>query len=251
MGECFMRNRGPNIPPKFNYTGTYEYIDDGNNNWRIKFKSSGTLTLSSVGNARRLDVFLVGGGSSPTGNVWTIGGGAGYTQTYRDVRIGAVKSFSVVVGKGGAMTYGDGNDGEASTCTVGSTVFRANGGSKWGNGGSGGGKSHPDGAGGGGSDGSDGLSGAGGAAGGTGQHTTTREFGEANGTLYAGGGGGAANYWTGYAPGGAGGGGHGGNGNGVGPAAGEANTGGGGGHTYGNGGAAGGSGIVVIRNHRR
>ena len=45
--------------PKFTYTGTYEYIDDGGGNWRIKLLSSGVFTPSK---AITIDAFLVGGG---------------------------------------------------------------------------------------------------------------------------------------------------------------------------------------------
>ena len=83
--------------------------------------------------------------------------------------------------------------------------------------------------------------------GGTGQGTTTRAFGEPDGTLYAGGGGGMGTY--GIAWGGSGGGGRGywaanytGTITSYSPIEGTANTGGGGG-----GGAAGGSGVAIIR----
>ena len=85
---------------------------------------------------------------------------------------------------------------------------------------------------------------------GKGQGTTTREFGESTGTLYAGGGGAGGN-GSAQAKGGSGGGGNG-AWNGNPQTSGAANTGGGGGGMYygltnvGKGG----SGIVVIRNHR-
>lgn len=107
----------------------------------------------------------------------------------------------------------------------------------------------------GGSDGSDG--GAGTWSGGVGQRTTTREFGEATGTLYAGGGAGGGEYT--YSPGGtggSGGGGHGGTGGGSNGVDAIANTGGGGGGGGADNddstgyGASGGSGILIIRNRR-
>lgn len=45
--------------PEYTYTGAHQLIDDGGGNWRIKFLSSGTLTL---GNKTKVDAFLVGGG---------------------------------------------------------------------------------------------------------------------------------------------------------------------------------------------
>ena len=85
---------------------------------------------------------------------------------------------------------------------------------------------------------------------GKGQGTTTREFGESTGTLYAGGGGAGGN-GSAQAKGGSGGGGNG-AWNGNQPSSGAANTGGGGGGMYSNltNVGKGGSGIVVIRNHR-
>ena len=50
--------------PKFTYTGTHEYIDDGNGNWRIKFLTSGVFTpLKKM----TIDVFLVGDGGRKGG----------------------------------------------------------------------------------------------------------------------------------------------------------------------------------------
>ena len=64
MGDAFMLHRVKTRIPKFTYTGNYQFIDDGSGNWRIKFLSSGTLTFTSLGNARKgIDVFLVGGGA--------------------------------------------------------------------------------------------------------------------------------------------------------------------------------------------
>ena len=128
-----------------------------------------------------------------------------------------------------------------------------------GNGGSGGGGSNNanGAAGSGGSNGSNGFASAGGSGtsptnGGIGQGSTTREFGEAGGTLYAGGGGGGFGNSDAGRAGGAGGGGTGGGWSGPPATNGQPNTGGGAG---GNGHltgviAAGGSGIVIIRNHR-
>lgn len=101
-------------------------------------------------------------------------------------------------------------------------------------------------AGNGGSDGGNGRNNEnGGEKGGTGQGTTTREFGESTGNLYAGGGGGG--YDGGAGIGGAGGGGNGGDENAT---PGQENSGGGGGGNDSEPGANGGSGIVIIRNAR-
>lgn len=227
--------------PKFEYTGTYEYIDDGGGNWRIKFLTSGVFTpLKKMG----IDAFLVGGGAGGANDGASgFGGGGGYTNTVKNIELPANSNFDIIIGSGGAP---NGNGGETSG--LGATA--AGGSGK--NGGSGGGAyGAPAGAG-----GSDGSNGGDGALfvttikGGTGQGTTTREFGEATGDLYSGGGGGSAPNDNQVGTGGLGGGGNGANdkvgGNG------QENTGGGGGGTYSKGknGGYGGSGIVIIRNAR-
>ena len=233
--------------PAYTYTGSHQLIDDGNYNWRLKLLTSGTLTFSHLGSgASAVDAFLVGGGGggagSPYGNYGGGGGGGGYTRT--ETRTVTLTAYSIVIGAGGSAGDNSSNGGAGGTTSAfGVTASGGMGGPgghneliRGANGGSGGGSS----AGTGGSDGSDGggINHTGAPWGGIGQHTTTREFGEASGTLYAGGGGGAGNkdqldvVFAGGAGGGA-------NGGGWGNAA-AANTGGG----------AGGSGIVVIRNHR-
>lgn len=229
--------------PKFTYTGTYEVIEDGGKNWRIKFLTSGTLTLFKKLLA---DMFLVGGGGGATG---ASGAGGGYTKTIKSVEL-EPGSYEIVVGAGGVSADG------GTTTAFGSS---ANGGKKGdgytpGDGGCGGGSYltsdsapfYPAGTG-----GSDGSNGGGSPKhpGGTGQGTTTREFGETTGDLYAGGGGGSYSSGKGIgALGGAGGGGNGRN-DGTPATDGAANTGGGGGGGGGSG-SNGGSGIAILRNHR-
>lgn len=255
--------------PVFTYTGEYAIVDDSYNqidstlgNWKIRFLTSGTLMFTELNGAEAgIDVFLVGGGGSGANGCeesdgtyrLTYGGGGGYTNTVRGVRISTNTDYAITVGAGGASASAISQSGYngGSTSAFGAT---ANGGEgavgftgspqtgHGGNGGSGGGGS-------GGSGGSDGGNGSGGNAG-TGQGATTREFGEAGGNLYSGGGGGAVN-----GAGGAGGGGAGcptaSGSNGV---NGTANTGGGGGAgsrlTSSTHSGSGGSGIVIIRNKR-
>lgn len=225
--------------PKFKYTGSYEYIDDGGGNWRIKFLTSGVFRpLTNL----RVDAFLVGGGAGGINNGGS-GGGGGYTNTVKNISIPYGGDYDITIGAGGAPS---GNGGETS----GFGLTAAGGSGK--NGGSGGGAfGAPGGAG-----GSNGSNGSNGQflvtinKGGTGQGTTTREFGEASGDLYSGGGGGGCSRSDLSSSGGLGGGGNGvGSGNG---GNGQENTGGGGGGTYkaDNKGGYGGSGIVIIRNAR-
>ena len=226
----------------------YTFVDDGNDNWRIKFLKSGTFT-SNV--SFSIDVFLVGGGGGGGGSSGNAagGGGGGYTYTFKNYILLANKAYSIVVGNGGATSA----SGTASTA-FGYTAAGGSGGITNGNGGNGG-----SGGGGpgnttdtstGGTDGGNGRDGQWGYVGGKGQNSVpgpngetgnTREFGESAGYIYSGGGAGSAGYFT--SVGGVNGGGN----YGV---AGAANTGGGGGAYSSAYGAVGGSGIVIIRNKR-
>lgn len=244
---------GGSYIPQFTYTGSFTLLDDGNKNWRLKLLTSGTLTFSKLGKGNgSIDVFLVGGGaggaynhaqSSPyTGH----GGGGGYTFTQSGVVIQAGTAYQAVIGNGGngASTGGStdksGSDGGNTTFMS----FTAIGGKANGDGGSGGAPENKSSGASAGSDGGDGVD-SGGTAYTHGQGTTTREFGEVGGTLYAGGGG------SGRISGGNGGGG-GGDMSAEFGYDGATNYGGGGSGTHLNGHAAGkgGSGIVVIRNMR-
>lgn len=252
------------ITPEFTYTGDYEIVDDSDNlisdfanwksGWKIRFLTSGTFTVTNFyGWNGNLDVFLVGGGG---GTKWSVGGkihsggaGGGYTQTGKAITVSTNTPYTIDIGAGGI--------GEADGGTTSAFGLSASGGghptagSDGAAGGSGGGGyvhasasgTSASGAGNGGSDGSDGVTaGSGGGDGGKGQGTTTREFGEENGKLYAGGGAGASNKGGVSPVGGAGGGGDMGS-------DGATNTGGGAGNAL-NGTHNGGSGIVVTRNAR-
>lgn len=256
--------KNPNMT--YTYTGGHEKIDDGSGNWRIKLKSSGTLKFTNLGKwDGKLDVFCVGGGCAGGGGTngqWNAGGGygkagsGGYTTTQKSIYATANTAYSIAIGAGGQSTFASGG----STSALG---VAAGGGTKLG-GGSGGGAYGNQEVNNGGSNGGNGdpqdavnIGIDHNGSPGKGQGTTTREFGESNGTLYAGGGGAGGN-GSRQAVGGAGGGGNGGW-SGVypntPPSDGTANTGGGGGgYMYVYSGTQrvgkGGSGIVVIRNHR-
>lgn len=257
--------------PKFTYTGMYNVRNDG----VVELLTSGTIVFL---NPATIDLFLVGGGGAGGSdarntNVGCGGGGGGYTKTEKNFVVTVNKEYAVTIGEGAEASRT--NDKPISGSTSFDTISVAGGGSVQlnrsssavytcgANGGSGGGNGlYSKSAGGdGGSDGGNG--GVGSANGGippAGQGTTTREFGEPDGKLYAGGGGGGT-YFSGqtpvYALGGAGGGGNGAWGAGANKTqaagAGGANTGGGGGGGVGVGGVAnlvggsGGSGIVCFR----
>ena len=246
----------------------------------VELLTSGVL---KVAKDTYIDAFLVGGGGSGgvgkftnEYNVSIIGGGGaggGRTRTITKALLTAGVEYLIVIGTGGASVTGDNTDIRVIPGNKGGETsafgYTAEGGDGGGNGGGGGGSggggqgivstdaTNKVAGGTGGSDGADG--GAGSSPGGTGQGTTTREFGETTGKLYAGGGGGGAGeqHFTYYeaGAGGEGGGGAGGK-NAVGTA-GVENTGGGGGGSSAGGNnhairvsGAGGSGIVCIRLHK-
>lgn len=236
----------------FTYTGDY----------RIRFED-GVIELLSSGEFKSLDdnnidIFCVGGGAgggNRSNASGSSGGGGGYTATRLNNKITANTRIDVTVGNGGA----NGSTGSNGGTTSFGDILSANGGkggrtnTTTADGGSAGGEG---GTYTGGKGGSDGAS----TSAGSGQGTTTREFGESTGKLYAAGGGGGCNS-TNIADydvnGGAGSGGKGGGGNGGNykyPAgAGMTNTGSGGGGGQGTNsashpnGGSGGSGIVCIR----
>ena len=229
--------------PKFTYTGTYEYIDDGDGNWRIKFLTSGVFTpLRDI----VIDAFLVGGGGGAPIRIsggWSSGAGGGYTRTDKGISLTANAEYPIIVGAGGVGTSG------GATSAFGNVASGGKNGNSTrnnvidgGNGGSGGGQLKGDTAYDGGSDGSDGGKSFLSQHGGVGQGTTTREFGEETGTLYAGGGG-AYRSSSIFGKGGLGGGADGGT-------SAMDNTGGGAGGATSDSDTSGGSGIVVIRKHK-
>lgn len=248
-----------NTIPEFTYTGDYEIVNDSDepitvsqDNWKIRFLTSGTLTFTNLNGAEGgIDVFLVGGGGgtkwSVGGNICSGGAGGGYTQTGKAIPV-TNTPYQIDIGSGG-IDAADGGTTSAFGLSAGGGGHPT--GSSGAAGGSGGGGyvhasasgTSASGAGNGGSDGSDGVTaGSGGGDGGKGQGTTTREFGEENGKLYAGGGAGASNKGGVSPVGGAGGGGNMGS-------DGATNTGGGAGNAL-KGTHNGGSGIAVIRNTR-
>lgn len=238
------------ITPEFTYTGDYEVVDDSDNlisdfanwknNWKIRFLTSGTLTFTKLnGWNGQLDVFLVGGGGAGGNGVWANGyvqpdqrgggAGAGYTMTKTGVSVTINTPYSINIGAGAAAPWTDPKENGSAGGDTSAFSFTAKGGGapqggSGANGGSGGGNSGHEGA----------TDGGGGTNAGAGQGTTTREFGESSGKLYATGG------------------------SGVSKKNGQANTGdGGSGGKYNEtssgtaaSGGSGGSGIAIIRNHR-
>lgn len=186
--------------PEFTYSGQYALINDEKENkiqnWRIKFLTSGKLVFTSLGSGDTgIDIFAVGGGGgTDTAYDSYGGGGAGYTKTITKQILQTGIEYDVVIGTGGGRATDGGNSSFGSLLTAaGGKKAYVIGGTGWfgGNGGSGGGSQYAEG----GSDGSDGNAAGGERKAGTGQHTTTKEFGEETGDLYATGGNGSG--WSG------------------------------------------------------
>ena len=245
-------SRTPSISD-ISYTGTMQVLEDNDDVWEVAFLTSGTLTVPNI---IQIDAFLLGGG-----------GGGGYTvNTTLTLAAG---SYPIVIGNGGNANT-DGEDTSAFSITANggkkggsSNTVSGIAGGAGGSGGGGGASSNGNTPGTGGSDGANGASGQTyRGPGGTGQGLSTRAYGEASNTLYAGGGGGGGSRNTAGsssngASGGNGGGANGGNVANKGSDA-AVNTGGGGGgggcrnatNTSPGAGGKGGSGIVRIRTHR-
>lgn len=241
-----------------NYGRIYgDYQDSVADNKQIKgqqiYTSSGTFTVPA--NVRQIQVFVVGGGGSGAmgnsdGNEYIAvggGGGGGFTN-YGTYQVSPGARYTVAIGAGGAQNMGKGYSG--GTTSFGSLISASGGGGGYyrgrsvaigGNGGSGGGADTGNG-------GSNGGNGGGAGQPGIGQVHTTKAFGEASGTLYAGGGGGGGINQSGGP--GAGGGAWGSNHGWQAPDAAAGTGGGGGGGVDGSHlrrGSAGGSGICIVR----
>lgn len=236
MGSTDINIKAVWLSEKFSYTsGTYSIIDDGNHNFRIKFLTDGTFIPQFN---MMIDLFLVGGGggggySTTAGFAIRGGGGSGYTNTISSISIESELSYPVDIGDGGAVnTAGSSSTAFENTAAGGgrgAAIYYTNSGTIGGAGGSGGGAWGAGGTNGGNGANKTNYSSGGPFYGGKGQGTTTREFGEASGVIYAYGGAGGNDYAQAVNP----------------PSFTGNNTG-----TGGNCSAAGSSGVIIIRNHR-
>lgn len=123
----------------FKYTGNYEFINEDDDNWYIKFLSSGVLTVSSN---FQIEAFLVGGGGAGgtgvkgtmgtyNGNTWSTigaggGGGGGGYRTTEIISLNSSISYTVVVGAGGAHpgnTAANPKPGETTLIKNGDTII--------------------------------------------------------------------------------------------------------------------------------
>ena len=193
----------PVIGEDFNWTGgdgTYQVTVDSDGDWKIRLLYSGVFTpLKNM----TVDAFLVGAGGGK-GAIYTGGGGSGHTTTVKSATLTANTAYQITVGAAGTNSDGmniststDGGTTSAFGATAAGGKASANGSNSskkpGGAGGSGGGGYNASGSNGtksaasGGTNGSSGTTST--TAGGAGQGTTTREFGETGGDLYASGGG--------------------------------------------------------------
>lgn len=199
-----------NTIPEFTYTGDYEIVNDSDepitvsqDNWKIRFLTSGTLTFTNLNGAEGgIDVFLVGGGGAggaAGGNWMGGGGGGGYTTTKRAVIVQVNVGYEIVVGGISSNAGANGGDSSAFNQTAkggkgGATHNGGNGGSGGGVGGNSNDGNYQASVGG--TDGSDGKKayrdGVEHGTPGTGQGTTTAEFGESGKKLYSPGGNGGS-----------------------------------------------------------
>ena len=212
-----VKNYTPEIWPRYDYTGDNQLIKDDASlgNWRVKMTSSGIFENRGTEDLV-VDLFIVGGGGGGGYSIAGAGGGGGYTKTVKKITLKVGDRISVEIGAGGAPSEyfaGSGHDqgkqggqtkfGEHSVSggTGGQTSSSGTptGYGVGGNGGSGGGGAGYSQGGNGGIDGNSGGnaavsggSGGNGGTGGTGQGSTTREFGEPGGEVYANGGPGGA-----------------------------------------------------------
>ena len=245
--------------PVFTYTGNYEIVDDNNNtltdlnakNWRVRFLTSGELTITNLKGANNgIDVFLVGGGGGGAQNIAGSskssgcgGGGGGQTKMFSNILLNKNTEYTITIGAGSKDGYNVSGGQSSAFGYIAEGGSSANPGSDYGGGNGGKGSYYM-------------------SSGGNG----TKEFGI--GPSYYGGGGGGGAQWSNtasYTPGagGLGGGGAGGKeyaGTSYSVQSGQhgvVNTGGGGGGAGGKKydspvlyGGTGGSGIVIIRNIR-
>lgn len=142
----------------------------------------------------QIDVFLVGGGAGSFSNgggyngEMSGAGGSGYTKTIKKINVTPGSNHNIIIGAGGSGNSAGGSTSFDSHIAQGGlpgqtdVEFR---GLNGGNGGSAGGRSGER------KPAENGASNGGNTTGAFGQGTSTKEFEESNGTLYAGGGGGA------------------------------------------------------------
>ncbi len=102
MGQGMMVRRGGSTSagtPTYTFTGNSQITDEGNGNWNIQFRTSGTFTCNQ--NAS-IQVFLLGGGGA--GNQNGGAGGGGYNATSSGISLLRNVPYTISVGSGGTSS---------------------------------------------------------------------------------------------------------------------------------------------------
>ena len=112
--KCSNTSKGSNY--KLTYNGKCEVTCE-NENWKVKFLTSGTLTTTVSLN---VDVFLVGGGGGGYTTDYSVGGagGGGYTKTVKNITL-QPNTYKIDVGAGG----GGGQNGKSSTVKLNNAII--------------------------------------------------------------------------------------------------------------------------------
>lgn len=255
-------------PFAYSYTGKSEFVGDPDGDWELHLLSDGTLTITDPGRCKGIiDLYLLGGGGGGSENTATYtanagtmyygggGGGGGYATNVMDgsIQLEEGAEVKVTIGRGGNPGSTAAQAG-TTKAVIGETTYSAEGGyrsnsrngGKGGSGGGGGGV-FADAGGAGGTNGGNGKGKSNSAwnvssSGGTGSGDSTLPFEEENDIPYGCGGGGGGAYYTATGL-------HGDAGSNGGATA-NRGMGGKGKTQCGSEATAGGSGIVIIRNHR-
>jgi len=112
--KCSNTSKGSDY--KLTYNGKCEVTCE-NENWKVKFLTSGTLTTTVSLN---VDVFLVGGGGGGYTTSYSVGGagGGGYTKTVKNITL-QPNTYKIDVGAGG----GGGQNGKSSTVKLNNAII--------------------------------------------------------------------------------------------------------------------------------
>lgn len=109
----------PLVPENYSYTGTSKYIYEGDNNWCLKFLTSGTFTPTKNTN---IDIFVIAGGSGGANGTSSAtsaaGGKGGAAVTVRNQSLLAGQAYDVVVGEGGVAATSGAASSFGSLCSA-------------------------------------------------------------------------------------------------------------------------------------
>lgn len=127
------------VTPEFTYTGDYEVVDDDNrpiedfvgwkNNWKIRFLTSGTLTITNMYGWKNnvVDMFIVGPGG---GGKWGVnyvesgqksggeGGAGGFSKTVKNITLSLNTPYEIVIGSPGKGSSLNNNPTSGGTTTA-------------------------------------------------------------------------------------------------------------------------------------